>query len=344
MGSVETLAGGLLGLIAALGIGCGFTRLFLPIPQRWRLALSLMSGVALIDWTIMLALFLGGGINTVKILGGAAVILGTGLLLAFGKHISFTPGLKALHNSDRWFVSVIVAVCAINLFIAVAPSTKIDELHYHMLIPKRVIEDNGLYLYRLPYEAAIFPQTAYQLGLTAEHAAGFPEAGNVLSWGLGVALILLVAGVAADLTGSTTAGWMTGAISAVGLYPAVWHVTSGPHALGDLSTVLACLLALLPDAKEIELKPQTRLILICLAAYTAVSTKISILPVAGTITLVGVYRTAAELGFTAPPSCGPRCNVDRLWAWQRQGSFTRTTSAQTPLPGSISPKNWTRKE
>jgi hypothetical protein len=90
---------------------------------------------------------------------------------------------------------------------------------------------------------------------------------------------------------------MTGAVSAVGLYPAVWHVTSGPHALGDLSTVTACLLALLPDAKAIELKPQTRLILICLAAYTAVSTKISILPVAGTITLIGVCRAASELGW-----------------------------------------------
>jgi hypothetical protein len=89
---------------------------------------------------------------------------------------------------------------------------------------------------------------------------------------------------------------MTGAISAVGLYPAVWHVTSGPHALGDLATVAACLLAVLPDTKDLELKPRARLILICLAAYAAVSTKISILPVAGTITFIGVHRAAADLG------------------------------------------------
>ncbi len=297
MGSVETLAGGLLGLIAALGVGCGLIRMMGPIPQRWRLATSLLSGLAIIDWAVMLALFLGGGVTSVRIVGAAAVILGTCLLAVFWKHLSLVPALKTLRSSDRWFVAVIVVACTINLFIALAPSTKIDELHYHMLIPKHIIEDNGLYLYRLPYEAAIFPQTAYQLGLTTEHVAGFPEAGNVVSWGLGITLILLVTGVTADLTASATAGWMTGAISAVGLYPAVWHVTSGPHALGDLATVTACLLAVLPDTPAEKLNPKTRLLLICLAAYAAVSTKISNLPVAGTVTLIGAYRTSAELGW-----------------------------------------------
>jgi len=297
MGSANTLAGGLLGLIAAVGVGCGFLRLLGPIPSRWRLAASLISGVAIIDWAVMMVLFVGGGITAVKIVGAAAVILGTTLLIVYGKHLSLAPALKVLRNSDRWFIAVIVAACTINLFIAIAPSTKIDELHYHMLIPKRVMEDDGLYLYRLPYEAAIFPQTAFQLGLTAEHAAGFPEAGNVVSWGLGLALILLVAGVTADLSGSATAGWMTGAIAAVGLYPAVWHVTSGPHALGDLATVTACLVALLPDAQSGELKSKTRLILICIAAYAAVSTKISNLPMAAIISLIGVYRAAGGLGW-----------------------------------------------
>ncbi|MGA3327694.1 MAG: hypothetical protein ABSF45_24815 [Terriglobia bacterium] len=297
MGSVETFAGGLLGLVAAAGVGCGFTRMLGPIPSRWRLAAWLVSGVAIIDWAVMMVLFWGGGVTGVRIVGAGALVLGSSILLVSRDRISLAPALKTLRNSDRWFVAVIVVACAINLFIAIAPSTKIDELHYHMLIPKRIMEDDGLHLYRLPYEAAIFPQTAFQLGLTAEHAAGFPEAGNMVSWGLGIALILLVTGVTADLTASASAGWITGAIASVGLYPAVWHVTSGPHALGDISTVTACLLALLPDTQTVELKSKTRLILICLAAYAAVSTKISNLPVAATITLIGVHRASAELGW-----------------------------------------------
>jgi hypothetical protein len=226
-----------------------------------------------------------------------ATVIGCCLLLASLNYLRFVPALKRAHSPDRWIVAVIVAAVTINLIIAIAPSTKIDELYYHMLIPKRVMEDRGLYLYREPYEAAIFPQTAFQLGLSAAHAAGFPEAGNVVSWGLGAVLILLVAGVTTDLTGSRTAGWMTGAISAVGLYPSVCHVTSGPHALGDLATVTASLLALLPDSPAGELKAKARLILVCLAAYTAASTKISILPLAATITLIGTHRAAAQIGW-----------------------------------------------
>jgi hypothetical protein len=297
MGSLLTLLGGVLGLIAAGGIGFGVMHLLRPIPGRWRLPTSLVSGVAVIDLCVMLVLFFGGGVAGVKLVGAGAGVIGCGFLCGLRKHLSFAPGLKTTRSADWWFIAVIVAAVAINFTIAIAPSTKIDELYYHMLIPKRVMEDHGLYLYRQPHETAFFPQTGFQLGLTAAHAAGFPEAGNLISWGLGAVLIFLVVGLATDLTASATAGWMTGAISAVGLYPSVWHVTSGPHALGDLAMVTASLLALLPDRLTGELKPATRLILICIAAYAAASTKISILPLAATISLIGVRRAAAQVGW-----------------------------------------------
>ncbi|MGO8788529.1 MAG: hypothetical protein ACLQVL_14265 [Terriglobia bacterium] len=297
MGSMRTLIGGLLGLIAAGGIGLGVTHLLGPIPHRWRLPSSLISGVAIIDLIVMLVLFVGGGVTAVKLAGGAATLIGCCVLVGLRRHIPIVTGLKTTRNADGWFIAVIVAVVALNLIMAVAPSTKIDELYYHMLIPKRIMEDRGVHLYRWPFEAAFFPQTAFQLGLSAAHAAGFPEAGNVVSWGLGTALILLVAGLTADLTGSTTAGWATGAISAVGLYSSVWHVTSGPHALGDLATVTAVLLALLPDRLTGEFKAQTRLFLVCLAAYAAASTKVSILPLSWVVTLIGIHRAAAQIGW-----------------------------------------------
>ncbi len=297
MESVKTLVGGLLGLIAAGGIGLGATHLLGSVPHRWRLPTSLISGVAIIDLAVMLVLFLGGGVGAVKLVGVGATVIGCCGLFGLTKRLAFAPGLRTTRRADWWFMAVITAVVTVNLLIAVAPSTKIDELHYHMLVPKRVMEDGRLYLYREPYEAAIFPQCGFQLGLSAAHAVGFPEAGNVVSWGLGAALVLLIAGVASDLTGSTSAGWMTGAISAVGLYPTVWHVTSGPHALGDLATVTAFLLALLPEGLTGEMKAQTRLVLVCLSAYAAASTKISILPLSAVFTLIGVHRAAASMGW-----------------------------------------------
>ena len=297
MGSVGTLVGGLLGLVAAAGIGCGFIRLLGPIPGRWRLPTSLVAGVAIIDLGVMLILFLGGGAQGVKLVGIGATVLGGCLLLWSISYLRFGATVGIGRSADRCFLAVIIAAFAINLAIAVAPSTKIDEVYYHMLVPKRVIEDAGLHLYREPYEAAIFPQMGFQLGLSAAHANGFPEAGNVISWGLGVVLVLFVTGLTADLTKSATAGWMAGAISAVGLYASVWHVTSGPHALGDLATVTAFFLALLPDSVTGEMKVQTRLFLVCFAAYTAASTKISLLPLSAVVTLIGVHRAAARTGW-----------------------------------------------
>ena len=101
MGSLNTLAGGLLGLISALGIGCGFSRWLGRIPTRWQLAVALVSGVAIIDWVVMLALFLGGGVATVKIMGAGCAVLGSCLLLVFWKRLSPAPDLRSRGRSDR---------------------------------------------------------------------------------------------------------------------------------------------------------------------------------------------------------------------------------------------------
>ncbi len=296
MGAIQTIAGGMLGLMAATGMDCGILRLLGPIPGRYRLAVALIGGIAFLDWTVTIVLFLGGGVGSVKTVGLFSAGIGFVLLLASWRNVKTLLVPELATRAGRWFAASIVAIAGINLLIALAPSTKIDELHYHMLIPQRILQDGGLHLYRQPFEAAIFPQTAYQLGLTVGHAFGFPEAGNVMSWGIGLALVLLVAGVTSDVTGNSTAGWMTGAISAVGLYPAVWYVASGPQALGDLATVVACLLALLPDPQAGDWKPGAKLTVVCLAAYTAASTKISTLPVDAVITMVGVYRASPHLG------------------------------------------------
>ena len=297
MSTANTLAGGFLALVAALGLGACFNRLMRTLPSRFGLAVSLVSGAAIINLLVGLLLFLGGGVQALRVLAASLLALACFGFLRFRKYLSIAPLLKVDSQRDYWFIATIAIVAVVNLIIAVAPSSKIDELYYHMLLPKRVIEDNGLHLYRQPYESAIFPQMAHQVGLSIVHAVGFPEAGNVLSWGLGVALILLIAGVVADLTKNSTGGWMTGAIAAVGLYSSVWHVTSGPHALGDLSILTACLLVLIPETNLGLLKPQGRLFLICLAACTAATTKISILPLALCLTVIGIHKAISHIGW-----------------------------------------------
>jgi hypothetical protein len=245
----------------------------------------------------MLILAFGGGVRALRYFALTSVVVGCIEMFRSREYLTGSWSLTVTHP-NRWFTAVIIAALALNFVIAIAPSTKLDELRYHMLVPKRVLEDDGLQLYRQPIESAIFPQMTYQLGLSAADAAGFPESGNVISWGIGAVLILFVIGVTTELTQSSTAGSIAGAVAVVGLYTAVWHVTSGAHALGDLATLTACLLVVLPRQRFDGLKPEVRLGFICLASCVAASTKISILPLGMALTGIGIYRIAVQVGWS----------------------------------------------
>jgi hypothetical protein len=86
-------------------------------------------------------------------------------------------------------MAITCAAIVTNLLVALAPSTKIDELYYHMLVPSRIISDGTLRFYRQPWEGAIWPDMLYQISATPAHAMGFPDATNVVSWGLSATLL-----------------------------------------------------------------------------------------------------------------------------------------------------------
>src|SRR5690242_1793743 len=160
--TVTGLLAGLACLLAAIGIGSALLRrLSIEAPAAWRFPLSLLSGVAVINTCVMLALFSGGGIRTLRIVS-AFLVLAAGYEVVRYRNRSGMPALPGLVGRDRWIAAVVLAALALNLCVALAPSTKIDELYYHMLVPKRVISDDGLRAYREPFAAAIYPQMAFQ--------------------------------------------------------------------------------------------------------------------------------------------------------------------------------------
>lgn len=57
MSTANTLAGGFLALVVALGVGACFIRLMRTLPSRFGLAVSLISGAAIIDLLVALLLF-----------------------------------------------------------------------------------------------------------------------------------------------------------------------------------------------------------------------------------------------------------------------------------------------
>ncbi|MCL5744593.1 MAG: hypothetical protein M1541_11805, partial [Acidobacteria bacterium] len=136
---------------------------------------------------------------------------------------------------------------AANLIIASAPSTKIDELYYHMLAPKRLVEDGALISYLQPFVANVLPQMQLQMSLALAHTWGLADLGNLASASFGILLAIFLYHVCEEETRSRPVAILLASTVPVGLYAAVHHTTSGPHALGDLALALACVALLKPE-------------------------------------------------------------------------------------------------
>lgn len=183
----------------------------------------------------------------------------------------------------------IAAVAAgLNLLAAVVPSSKIDELYYHMLLPARVVADQGLVIYRAPIEAAVLPQMAYPFFAAPLHALGYPDAPNVVSWLLSLMLVWLGWTLLRQRGVTHPIAYCLVAALLVGAYPVVFHVTGGSHAFGDLSLATAVVALALAPSLVAACGPARFAFMVSLLAWSAASAKVSLFPVAGAVALLAV--------------------------------------------------------
>jgi hypothetical protein len=283
---------GLLSLVGISGVGRLLIRPLRPLALHWYTALAMLAGFALSSVSVQCLAMAGSGPTGFRVLGAGIVALGiAGHWIGRGRYSSLPlPQAGPLRTSAFSLLCLVLAVLAL---ISLAPSTKADELYYHMLTGRRVLEDQGLRVYQFPYEQAIVPQMGYQIAETVFHATHTPDAGNILSLGFGMVLWLLIYGVVTDETGSAEVGLLAAVTSAVGLYPAVWYVTAGPHALGDLATftgVGALFFSRAQTKSSTLLGGKARSFACVLGAVCAASTKISLVPVGVVITAAALFR------------------------------------------------------
>ena len=293
------------GLLAVLAIsGVGRVALWSIAKGRfawhWRLAFTMLAGQAAVDILVQAMLLTGmGSAHRLRLLAAAllAVAMAGHLLLPRPR---ITPPLLQRLWENKFGAAILISAWLANLVVALAPSTKIDELYYHMLLPKRIVEDGGLRFYLLPLEQAILPQMHFQMALSIVHAAGAPDAGNVLSWGYSVVLGLFIAGFLMDATDPSqprqSMAILCAALCTVGLYATVWHTTGGAHALGDLATTIAVAGILWPETLMPAIGPETYTVLLVAAAGIAASTKLSLWPLSAVVTILVVWRVAQKTG------------------------------------------------
>ena len=284
---VMPLCKGLLAVLAISGVG----RLALwPIADArltwyWNLAFIMLTGQAAVNILVQAVLLTGGGsAHSLRLLAWALLGVATAGHF-FAPHTRSPAPLVETVRENKLAIAILVSAWLTNLVVALAPSTKIDELYYHMLLPKRVVQDGALRFYLLPLEQAILPQMHFQMTLSIAHAAGAPDAGNVLSWAYSVVLGLFVAGFLMEATdrfrpGNSKGGLaiLCAALCTVGLYATVWHTTGGAHALGDLATTVAVAGILWPETLMPAIAPDRYTLLLVTAAGIAASTKLSLWP------------------------------------------------------------------
>ena len=265
------------------------------LPWYWRLGFIAVLGQTAVNLLVQ-ALLLSGESSAprLRILGWVVVAIGLvgHLSAARGGKSSLRPGLP---KKNRLLYSLIAVAWLTNLAVALAPSSKIDELYYHMLVPKRIARDGKLLFYRLPIEAAIVPQMQYQISLSPAYALGAPEAGNVLSLSYSIVLGLFVIGLLREHTGNESLAAMGGLGCSIGAYQTVWHTTEGPAAIGELALVVALCGVLWPKSLRSSVSPMRCGLLLAAAASLAAATKISLWPICAVVSLLAAWNAFREM-------------------------------------------------
>jgi hypothetical protein len=237
----------------------------------------------------------------------------------------------ALPKSNQWALLPIVIVgtaVAANLLIAIAPSTKIDELYYHMLLPSRIVTDGALRFYREPWEGAILPDMLFQISSAPAHAIGYPDAANVVSWGISITLLWFAwQGIRAQGKPVAWCAVFVGGLC-VGMYPAVFQVTGGAHAMGDLAMAAALIAFCTRESLLTSLSPPAYAAMLSIMLLSAVTAKITALPLCVIILCFGILPL---LWVSGPRVCRNILGAAiipwivlffpiTLWTWVHSGS------------------------
>jgi hypothetical protein len=326
----------LLGLVTGLstyvglwGVGAAllfFIRLRLPPP--WNHVCTILLGIQVLSLVVCIAGMAAAASQLVlRLIWWALVTVGAGMLVLRSRRGILVPFAKP-EGLALLPIAITATAVAFNLLVALAPSTKIDELYYHMLVPSRIVLDGALRFYREPWEGAIWPHMIFQVSSAPTHAIGYPDAPNIISWGLS-ATLLWFAWQIIRKNGKPmawTAFWTAGLC--VGMYPVVWHVTGGAHAMGDLAIAAAIVAFFSRERLLSAVPPISYAALMSILLLAASSSKVSLLP----LCLILLCLVACSLFWSAPPLIGAQCALAMaapwiiffcpiaLWTWWQSGS------------------------
>jgi len=288
------LAVGLSTFAGLWGVGMALLNAFsLRLPSPWDHVTAILLGIQALSLTVQVAAV--NELASPRVLHGiwwVLIVIGVSMLLVRTYFIPVTRStlFSTCFGPAVLPMAIVASAVVLNALIALAPSTKIDELYYHMLMPSRIVADGALRFYREPFLSAIWPQMVYQISAAPTHAMGFPDSSNIVSWALSATLFWFAWRIIRANANSPTWTAICVASLCVGTYPAVWHVTAGAHAMGDLAMAAAIVAFCLGDRLLAALPPAVFSAMLSVLLLSAATSKLSLVPICGVLLCAGLWR------------------------------------------------------
>lgn len=251
--SLAVLAAGGLALLSFIGTGkCIIQRLFgRGVPPYLSLPLSALLGIHVYSLLVQLAGF--AHCASPALLKGLLVfqvVAGVCLLIVDMRRSGIGPagdGFR-LAGAAIPLAGVLVFSLLLNLVIALAPSTKSDEVYVYMHLPLNLLLDGGLYYYRFPH-FLFLPMMHYHIIAAPFYALGLTDALNVVSWGLSSLFVFFAVSVLWEKTRSAAWSLLVACGLYVGMHSPVWYVTGGSGAFGLLG--MSMLIYMVLECREL---------------------------------------------------------------------------------------------
>jgi hypothetical protein len=187
----------------------------------------------------------------------------------------------------------------------------------------------------------------FQISSAPAHAVGYPDAPNVVSWGISITLLWFAWRVIRAQRKSIAwcAVWV-GSLC-VGTYPAVCQVIGGAHAVGNLAMAAALIAFCTLESLLTSVSPPADAAMFSIMLLSAVTSKISLLPSCVIILCFGILPL---LRVSEAPVCRNIVGAAAipwivlffpivLWTWAQSGSpFGPILSGLTASPNF--PNDW----
>ena len=158
--------------------------------------------------------------------------------------------LKNINLSKKDIVplSLLSIIFSIRFTLSIIPSSKIDELTYHMFTPLRIVSDQALIYYQFPWPASIWPHMHYQIAGAPFYAIGYPDSLNLLSLAIFSAFIFTIYLLIKNNTNNSNLALWACVLVATGLHGTVDITTNSSNALLIVGSSLS--LIILSDSSK----------------------------------------------------------------------------------------------